>query len=372
MINSIISKDIEELYRTSIVQQTAFWSRVKNQLGLTTLAIDFKARNDGLYQEIGVDTTVNSDLLLIIQRINRYDSIAYIPYGPELEPDAEFQGVFLEELSESLRSFLPAGCINIRYDLYWESYWAGESGDTAGGWYQEPDPHSQEFRFNYPTQNWNFRKAFSNILPTHTIYLKLNADPEAILMRMKPKTRYNIHLAKRKGVVVRSAGLESIGIWYQLYRETARRNHLLENDLKYFEAILTARADASRSPAEVRLLIAEVDHKPLAALFLIITGNRGSYLYGASSDNHRNFMATYALQWEAIRLSREHGCLEYDMFGISPNPDTTHPLFGLYKFKSGFGGEIYRSLGCWDYPLDVVQYNSFRNFEMRSKGYHTN
>jgi lipid II:glycine glycyltransferase (peptidoglycan interpeptide bridge formation enzyme) len=187
---------------------------------------------------------------------------------------------------------------------------------------------------------------------------------------MKPKTRYNIGLAHRKGVTVKSMGLDGIHIWYELYKETAARNHILLNDLKYFQAVLSARADDTHSPADVNLLVAEKDDKPLAAMFLVITQNRGSYLYGASSSTERNLMATYALQWEAICRSKEAGCTEYDMFGISPSPDPQHPLYGLYKFKSGFGGDIYHSLGCWDYPLDKDLYTLFRASELNSQGYH--
>jgi lipid II:glycine glycyltransferase (peptidoglycan interpeptide bridge formation enzyme) len=81
-------------------------------------------------------------------------------------------------------------------------------------------------------------------------------------------------------------------------------------------------------------------------------------------------MATYALQWEAICRSKAAGCTEYDMFGISPDPNPDHPLYGLYMFKSGFGGEIYHSLGCWDYPLDEEMYTLFRASELNSQGYH--
>jgi lipid II:glycine glycyltransferase (peptidoglycan interpeptide bridge formation enzyme) len=189
---------------------------------------------------------------------------------------------------------------------------------------------------------------------------------------MKPKTRYNIKLAQKKGVTVRIADLSDLSIWYSLYTETANRNGLYLNDIKYFKAILTTKADTTKSPADVYYLIAEIDNKPLAAMFLIITGNRSSYLYGASSNINRNYMATYALQWFAIRLSKEKGCKEYDMFGISPNKDVTHPLYGLYRFKTGFGGQIFHGLGCWDYPFDHEKYNIFKSIEIRNQGFHIN
>ncbi len=372
MLSNVHKKEVEELYATPILQQTAFWSAVKKRLGTNTIAVNFNSRRSALYGVADDRSTLSSDVLIVLQQINRHHSVAYVPYGPELEPADEFQGIFLEELSESLRPHLPKNCILIRYDLCWESWWAKEKDhfDEHGIWKGEPDSPVQEFRFNFNTQNWNFKKAFSNILPANTVYLNLTYDTDTLLKRMKPKTRYNIGLARRKGVTVKALGLDGIDIWYEIYKETAARNHILLNDMKYFQAVLTARADDTRSPAEVSLLVAEKDDKPLAAMFLVITKNRGSYLYGASSSAERNLMATYALQWEAICRSKAAGCTEYDMFGISPSPDPQHPLYGLYKFKSGFGGEMYHSLGCWDYPLNNDLYTLFRASELNSQGYH--
>lgn len=372
MLSNVHKKEVEELYATPILQQTAFWSAVKKRLGTNSIAINFNSRKSALYGVSDDRSSLYSDVLIVLQQINRYYSVAYVPYGPELEPSDEFQGMFLEELSESLRSFLPKNCILIRYDLCWESWWAKDKDyfDEQGIWKGEPDTPTQEFRFNFSTHNWNLKKAHSNILPANTIYLNLTTGTDTLLKRMKPKTRYNIGLAHRKGVTVKSMGLDGIHIWYELYKETAARNHILLNDLKYFQAVLSARTDDTHSPADVNLLVAEKDGKPLAAMFLVITQNRGSYLYGASSSTERNLMATYALQWEAICRSKEAGCTEYDMFGISPSPDPQHPLYGLYKFKSGFGGDIYHSLGCWDYPLDKDLYTLFRASELNSQGYH--
>lgn len=372
MLSDVRNKEIEELFSTPIVQQTAFWSKVKNRLGTSTIAINFKSGTKSLFSNTLTNSPLNSDVLIILQYVNSTECIAYVPYGPELEPDADLQGKFLEELSECLRSFLPRHCIMIRYDLCWESYWANDDSffDPDGKWLGEPSTNVQEMRFNFNTFHWNFKKAHSNILPANTIYLNLTPDIDVILGRMKPKTRYNINLSLKKGVQVRKAGIESLPVWYALYRETALRNNILVNDIKYFEAILASNADDTNSPATAKLLIAALDNTPLAAMFLVITAKRGSYLYGASTGIHRNYMATYALQWEAIRISKESGCTEYDMFGISPNSDSSHPLYGLYKFKSGFGGDIFHGLGCWDYPYDDEQYNHFKNFELRSQGFH--
>lgn len=142
------------------------------------------------------------------------------------------------------------------------------------------------------------------------------------------------------------------------------------HSIDYFRVILTERACDTLSPADVLLLIAEAGTKPLAALFLVISGNRGTYLYGASSGSNRNLMATYALKWKAMSIALGRGCIQYDFFGVSPKEDPSHPMCGQYRFKTGFGGILYRSMGCWDYPLDHKVYSFFTASEMNHHGYH--
>lgn len=84
-----------------------------------------------------------------------------------------------------------------------------------------------------------------------------------------------------------------------------------------------------------------VAYVPLAAMFLVMSAYRATYLYGASSSRMRSVMPTYALQWKAMQIAKQCGCMEYDMFGVAPNPDPSHPMYGLYKLKQGFGGEIF-------------------------------
>lgn len=373
MITDVHLKNPGELFKTPIVQQTSFWSEVKKKLGSQTLALNYITDFRPTAGNFSGVVRTESDLLVTVKKIDRYHSVAYVPYGPEFEPAEEEQGRFLEELSESVRPYLPSDCIMIRYDLCWESYWSksAENFDENGIWLGEPNLYAREMRFNFNTINWNFRKAFQNILPSNTVFVNLNPELPQILNNMKPKTRYNIGLALRKGVKVKTMEIDQIHVWYDLYIETARRNNLYIHDLRYFEAVLNAKTTNTESPELVQLLVAEFENHPLAAMFLIISGNRGSYLYGASSSNHKQLMASYALQWEAITISKQMGCTEYDMFGIAPNPDPSHPMYGLYRFKTGFGGNIFHSLGCWDYPFNSDEYNNFTSAELYSQGYYT-
>lgn len=358
-------------YSTPIVQQTSFWSKVKERLGMNSRAFEFSVRNSDLYTGVGGFSYTNADFIMFFQYLNDSDYLAYIPYGPETEPSEDNQGVFLEELSEVLRSYLPKHCIALRYDLNWESHWCRkEDFDSDGNWIGLPKKEFQEIKLNYGTCNRNLRKANTNVLPANTIVLDLTQDESAILNRMKPKTRYNIRLALRKGVNVVSAGMEGLETWYGLYTETALRNGLHLNSINYFYNMFASKTECSDKDVNVKLMIAYYEDIPLAAMFLVLSSHRATYLYGASSSRMRNLMPTYALQWRAIQIAKENNCREYDMFGVAPNCDPSHPMYGLYKFKNGFGGEIFHQLGCWDYPIEEEKYNYFSAAEMSSQGYY--
>ena len=82
-------------------------------------------------------------------------------------------------------------------------------------------------------------------------------------------------------------------------------------------------------------------------------------------------MRTYALQWEAMKIARENGCTEYDMFGTVPNASPSHPMHGLYRFKKGFGGSLFHRMGCWDYTVQEKKYQLFIANDMTRQGYYT-
>lgn len=371
MTLSILKKEIVDLYSTPIIQQTSFWSMVKRNQGVESSAFDFNARNRDLYSNVGGYSCTQADFVMFLRYLNNRDCVAYVPYGPEVEPSEENQGKFLEELSEILRSYLPKDCIAIRYDLNWESHWSKESDFNENGeWIGAPDKKYQEIKLNFTTNNWNLVKSNTDILPSNTIILNLWNSEKEILARMKPKTRYNINLALNKGIEVKSVGIEDLNLWYELYLTTARRNSLNINELNYFQSVFEAKMKNQFLPVQVQLLVAYLDKEPLAAMFLVLSSHRATYLYGASSSEKRNFMPTYALQWRAIQIAKENGCTEYDMFGISPNAESSHPMYGLYKFKKGFGGEIYHQLGCWDYPLINDKYSILQATEMKDRGYY--
>lgn len=346
-------KDTHELFATPLLQQTAFWSDVKENLGFKSLAFNILGRERDIKENIVSSSLLVDDMLVLSHPVNRYESIAYVPYGPLMHPSREKEGEFIEELCESIRGSLPSSTIMVRFDLPWHTN-------------EEECASAEELRLNWGTNNHNIRRSPSSSLPQCTSVVSLLPSPEEILARMHPKTRYNIRLAMRHQVVVREGKREDLRTFLSLYHETAQRNGIREHDASFFEALYLAKEDDAR----FQLLIAEKDGIPLASAFLTITDDTATYLYGASSSENRSYMGTYLLQYYAMLEAKRLGAVRYDLFGISPKGYPDHPLSGLRRFKMGFGGEEIQRMGAWDYPFDTEASRLFWAEEACQEHYH--
>lgn len=189
----------------------------------------------------------------------------------------------------------------------------------------------------------------AHLQPGRTVKIPLG-DDDAILKRMHQKTRYNVRLAQRRGVTVRAGNGSdsSIDTFYQLLRDTSGRNEFGIHSQSYYSDFM------KEFGSNARLLFAEADGQVGAAIIAASFGNEAIYMYGASSSQHRAHGAAFFLQFEAMRWAREQGCLTYDLWGIpDQDPDTTqhesstaiagtkgNDWRGLFRFKTGFGGEI--------------------------------
>ena len=189
----------------------------------------------------------------------------------------------------------------------------------------------------------------------NTLLLDLTGSLDEILARMKSKWRYNIRLAVRKGVTVRQGGLTDLPLLYEMYRETSIRNRFVIRPEAYYR-------DAWGSFIEAGLaqpFIAEVEGEPVAMVILFRFGKRAWYMYGASRSLHREKMPNHLLQWEAIRWAKEQGCTVYDLWGAPDELDESDPMWGVYRFKRGFGAEFVRHIGAYDYPAARLAYRLY-------------
>ncbi|RIK30672.1 MAG: methicillin resistance protein [Anaerolineae bacterium] len=226
----------------------------------------------------------------------------------------------------------------------------------------EPDLWNDQKR-----ETWNLKLETSphNIQPPRTIIVDLTSDEETILARMKQKTRYNIRLAEKKGVTVRA--WDDIESFHKMMLVTGGRDGFGVHSLEYYR-----RAYELFHPKGMcEILVAEYEGKPLAALFVARNGNRAYYLYGASTDEERNRMPTYLLQWEAMKWAKSRGCDEYDLWGVPDEDEATlesnfesrhDGLWGVYRFKRGFGGELKRAAQALDRVYNPLLYWAYLKF----------
>jgi lipid II:glycine glycyltransferase (peptidoglycan interpeptide bridge formation enzyme) len=202
------------------------------------------------------------------------------------------------------------------------------------------------------------------IQPHTSLVIDLSHDEADILAAMKQKTRYNIRLAERKGVIVRQGSAADVATFHRLALVTAARDGFGVHSRDYYQA-----ACDLFSPDHCVLLVAEFEGQPLATLMAFRQGREAYYFYGASANEHRNLMAPYLLQWTAMRWAKSQGCTRYDLWGI-PDADPAileaefeqrhDGLWGVYRFKRGFGGQWLQSVGAFDYVYYPLLYRLYK------------
>lgn len=353
----------EELHAAREIMQSPLWAETKRRLGSRPHA--FSASIDG-----GPAT-----LLALDQQPDDTAGVCYVPHGPELDTPPDDYAATMFDLAWAMHPHLPPHIACIRFDPPWPSlYW--EDGNEYRG---KPAAHLQEIRMNFGRPSGPVRKAPTDVQPVDSLILDLSPPEEQLLASMKSKTRYNIRLARRHGVRVDcyapgDPDLErALAEWNRLAEETESRNALAATDPIHIRALFEAASALRRTSttqATVYLSIARSAGHPLAAAVVALTAERAFYLYGASSNEERRLMAPYAVQWEAIRAAKSAGCRDYDFCGIPPAHDPGHPLYGLYRFKHGFGGREVHLCGCWDVPLDEEAYEVLRARESAGPGFH--
>ncbi|MFW6234351.1 MAG: lipid II:glycine glycyltransferase FemX [Spirochaetota bacterium] len=332
--------------------QTPWWGAFKEAAGWTPLA---------------TGTPDGSGLLLLHKRLAPGFRLAYVPHGPGLRflglaedsaissvDELRKASVQLSHLAAALARLLPPDTAIIRFDPDWA---------LARDCFASSD---RQRLFNLhgnerPKRGVRLTSKASDIQPPDTVLLDLEQDEESLLAAMKSKWRYNIRLSEKKGVRVRvsteSERAHDLAEFYRLYRMTAVRDRIAIHPIEYYERFMTL---APESFPRRELLCAEHEGEMIAAIMTARTHQTTTYVFGAAADRKRNVMPAYALQWEAIRRAKAAGCHQYDFFGIPPSDDPEHPMHGLYRFKTGFGGVQRMMPGTIDADLGGLRSGAYR------------
>lgn len=200
-------------------------------------------------------------------------------------------------------------------------------------------------------------KPYEGVQPRFVFRLYIDKrSPEEVMKSFHQKTRYNIRLAQRKGVEIRVGTRDDLAEYHKLMVETGIRDKFIIRPRSYYESVYDFLG-----PEHVKLFMAYYEDKPIAGSVAIVYGNKCWYLYGASSNEYRNLMPNYLLQWEMIKLTIESGCEIYDFRGVTGDLDENNPLYGLYRFKKGFNGKYTEFVGMVDYIFNRPLYYIVEN-----------
>lgn len=198
-------------------------------------------------------------------------------------------------------------------------------------------------------------KALKDVQPPRNWVLSLDKTEEELLIGMKPKTRYNINLAQRKGVLIKEGGQANLLDFYKLMLETANRNQFNLHPQGYYFHMWDNLA-----PENLKLLLAFYQDQLLAGMLISFYGGTATYLHGGSSEKMKEAMAPYLLHWEAIKLAKMRTMKMYDFGGVAPSDDKTHSWWGISRFKKGFGGFEVAYPGAYDIIHSPIWYNVYK------------
>lgn len=331
--------------------QTWEWGQVKARYGWQPLPFVW---TDGRGR-------VQAAALLLRRRLTvggfaRKISLLYVPRGPNLDwTDLNLARRVLADLAAYARR---QGDIFIKIDPD-VPLGTGIPGRAEA----QEDSTGHAFREELLRQHWRFSR--EQIQYPNTVLVDLTASEETLLARMKQKTRYNIRLAARKGVTVRPATPADYPRLYRLYAETSLRDGFpIREETYYLTVWQTFRSDWDALPAQPvsDLLVAEVEGQVVAGVSLFYFARQALYLFGMSGNQHREKMPNYLLQWQAMQRAKAAGCRLYNLWGAPNVFDESDRLWGVFRFKEGFGGYVFRSVGAWDFPASPLFYRLYSEF----------
>ena len=334
---SAVWDDFVAAHPNGHILQTAGWAQLKSAFGWTCERAEMRTIPSP-------DAPILGGASILYRRLPWGQKVAYVPKGPVVDWDAPDQARAVITMARAFGKKAHAALLKIEPEL--------------------PDTPEVSARM----ASYGFVRSPQRVQPLSTIHIDLAADEETILSRMKPKWRYNVRLAERKGVSVREGAAADLPVIQKLMDVTGERDGFGVHNAGYHAAATTIFQPAGL----MTWLLAEHEGEILAAIAVFALGTRAWYMWGASGESGRNLMPNHALQWAAMRWAKARGCTLYDLWGIpdevGANPDAyveqeswgEGGLWGVYRFKQGFGGQVVCYTGAWDLPLSKPGYAMYK------------
>lgn len=283
-------------------------------------------------------------------------AVMYVPKGPALDyANIDVASEIITEL-QHLAKKRRAIWLKIDPDVIAATGVPGEEDDQL-------DSLGQQFSQDLQANGWRY--SADQVQFRNTVTLDLTQSEDDLLAAMSQNTRRKVRTAIKKQVSVRPAGLDDLDTLYDLYAVTGERDHFLIRPPDYYQRAWRDFMQAGLAHA----LIAEFQGKPIAHVILFHFGQKCWYFYGASSNEERQRMPNYLLQWEAMRWAKSQGYQTYDMWGAPSEFNEDDPLWGVFQFKKGFRGTVVRHIGAWDYAPNAVSYFAYTRLWPRIRAF---
>jgi peptidoglycan pentaglycine glycine transferase (the first glycine) len=312
------------------------WGLVKSRGG------DWRPLRLAVFDDTGA---IRAGLAILARTLPVFGTIYYAPRGPILD-DWSDQTLLADLIVAVKARALADGAILLKIDPAMPvGNAAAQSVLSSLGFIRPPGQDAQ---------------GFGGTQPKAVMILEIAGKTEdELLMAFKPQCRRNVRIAEKKGVaLVEPVTREHLKPFYEILTVTAKRDGFTVRPLSYFEKLWDDMIQAGLG----RLFLTEFEGQYLSGALCLMIGDKCVYLYGASSNEHRNIMPNYAMQWAMIRWALASGCRTYDFRGVAPirpgeesSPEAEH-LQGLNRFKEGFGAEFVEYIGEFDLPLDNARY----------------
>ena len=305
-------------------QQSLEWSKVKTSWKTEVILAEDKNKN------------IIGSLTVWIRKIPIFGHIMYAPRGPICDVHNKEVLEQLTEGAKELAKKYKAIVLRIEPDI--------KSDDI------EFKNNMIELGYKIKDDAKNFRE---EIQPRYVFRLDVKGKTEdEVFKNFHQKTRYNVRLATKKGVTVKDGTREDLKDFHKIMITTGKRDGFIIRPLEYFEKMYDELGQE-----HMKILMAYYEGKPISGVIPIIYGNKTWYLYGASSNEHRNLMPNYLLQWEMIKLALQNKSDIYDLRGVPGIADDSN---GLYRFKKGFGAEYTEFVGEVYIPFKPMMYNMYK------------
>jgi peptidoglycan pentaglycine glycine transferase (the first glycine) len=327
--------------------QTWEWSQVKVRYGWQ--ALPFFWRDEG-GRNVAVAMVLKRRLP--VSGFGKKMCILYIPKGPLMDwADTPLRRRVMDDLSAFAKQ---QGAIFIKLDpdVVLGTGVPGVDGslELEGG---------KSVRTDLETRGWRFSQ--DQIQFRNTVLIDLTPPEDELLHRMKQKTRYNIRLAQKKGVTIRTGTEADLPLMYRMYAETSVRDGFLIREEGYYQTVWQTfmKPPSPGSQPFSEPLIAEVGNDVVGAVSMYYFAGQAIYLFGMSRETHREKMPNYLLQWEAMRRAKALGCNSYNLWGAPEVFDESDGLWGVFRFKEGLGGVVSRTIGAWDFTPSPFLYRLY-------------